>query len=372
MAIEKFYKESILVGPQENEAWKYESGGNLLVFVKDTLRAQVEATSGGRLTVLYDDQGSPSIMYVLPRFKLEDIDSNLGSGWHPAFLVNGVEKTEIFIGAFEACVINNRACSLPGQDPKVYVNFDDARSYCTNKGTGWHLMTIFEWAAVMLWCLKNGFQPRGNTDYGKSNEAAYETAKVTYIYDSTQGRTATGTGPKSWFHNNDYVGIADLVGNVWEWLDLFKLVDGRIYCPSDNYYSLAEASWTAQDAYFDRESADVNNPILSSARNISDEGQTTNYSTHDPWRTLILESTFTAPDLLKQICVSPKTTESGGTLTIFSEAKGKIWTKNFGERVARRGGYWSHGADAGLGALALLDARSDSGDFVGFRPAYIG
>ena len=121
MAIEKFYKESILVGPQENEAWKYESGGNLLVFVKDTLRAQVEATSGGRLTVLYDDQGSPSIMYVLPRFKLEDIDSNLGSGWHPAFLVNGVEKTEIFIGAFEACVINNRACSLPGQDPKVYV-----------------------------------------------------------------------------------------------------------------------------------------------------------------------------------------------------------------------------------------------------------
>ena len=35
--------------------------------------------------------------------------------------------------------------------------------------------------------------------------------------------------------------IADLVGNVYEWLDGLKSVDGRLYFPTDNNCMLAEA-----------------------------------------------------------------------------------------------------------------------------------
>ena len=66
-------------------------------FLKDTLRESVEAATGGKVTVLYDDKGYPSYMNVIPKFKVEDIDASLGTGVHPAFIVGGVEKSEIFI-----------------------------------------------------------------------------------------------------------------------------------------------------------------------------------------------------------------------------------------------------------------------------------
>jgi hypothetical protein len=52
-------------------------------------------------------------------------------------------------------------------------------------------------------------------------------------------------------------------------------------------------------------------------------------------------------------------------------AKGAVWVRNYGERVPFRGGHWSHGADAGLGALDLSNRRSLSSSTVGFRPAFI-
>mgnify|MGYP003609996268 CR=1 FL=1 len=61
-------------------------------FLKDTLRESVEAATGGKVTVLYDDKGYPSYMNVIPKFKVEDIDASLGTGVHPAFIVGGVEK----------------------------------------------------------------------------------------------------------------------------------------------------------------------------------------------------------------------------------------------------------------------------------------
>jgi hypothetical protein len=34
-----------------------------------------------------------------------------------------------------------------------------------------------------------------------------------------------------------------LVGNVWEWQDGFKIVDGKVYMPVDNDFNLVEANW---------------------------------------------------------------------------------------------------------------------------------
>lgn len=353
------------------------------IFTKDSLRASVEAASGGKMTVLYDDKGYPSYMHVIPKFNLEDIDAALGNGVHPAFSVGGVEKSEIFIAAYQAIVADGRACSIPGQDPKTSVTWDQAKQYCTDKGEGWHLMTAHEWAAIALWCLKNGFQPRGNTNYGRSHELAYETAtRQDGLAPGASGtaRTLTGSGPASWRHDGTYQGIADLVGNVTEWNDLLKIVDGRIYVPSDNNFNLPEANWPAMDAYFDSPadgdgagSDNLGAPFLNDAVThfAGPAGASDNFDYNtDTWKDMSFDAGFAVPTLLKQLLIAPIDPADGESLT--AATKGSVYVRNYGERMPRRGGHWSIGSGAGLGCLDLSNRRSHSVTGVGFRPAFIG
>ena len=50
--------------------------------------------------------------------------------------------------------------------------------------------------------------------------------------------------------------------------------------------------------------------------------------------------------------------------------QGRIYMRNFGERLPYRGGGWSDGAGAGLAALVLDDSRAGAGTLIGFRPAF--
>ena len=158
-------------------------------FIVDSYRRAVEAASGGKNTVIRDKAGNPSVMVVIPKFKLEDIDASLGTGTHPAFIVHGKEVPEIYYPKFQNVVQNGCAVSQPGMDPAVWVNFDQARAYALAKGPGWHLANNAEWAAIALWAWKNGTQPRGNTSSGKSHEATYENGR-----HGGDGRTLTGSG----------------------------------------------------------------------------------------------------------------------------------------------------------------------------------
>jgi hypothetical protein len=364
-----------------------------VTFVKDDYRAAVEAASGGRQTVLYDDLGQPSIMTIIPKFNIEDVaPSGFGSGVHPAFIVGGVEKSQIFIGAHLAVVANARAISIPGKPPANYVTYDQAVQYCNSKGQGWHLMTNWEWAAIMLWCAKNGFPPRGNTNWRRAHDATYETGCPVDGGQpgaaSGDGRTMTGSGPASWKHDNTPHGISDLVGNVWEWQGGMKLVNGRIYMPIDNDYNLAEASWPAQDVYFDASAgpgdgngAAVNGtPILSNA--ISKYSEDVSHANEDldythisgatGWQQVSLSTgyaglTAAIRQRMVQAGIAPKT----ATANTATAAKGYIVVRNYGERLPFRGGDWYSGAYAGLGALILIDRRSASSGDVGFRPAFI-
>ena len=94
--------------------------------------------------------------------------------------------------------------------------------------------------------------PRGNSNYGRSSDATYETGTRTDggSPGGTAGtpRTLTGTGPASWRHNNDFAGIADLAGNVWEWASGLRLNNGEIQVLANNDAALATADLSSASA----------------------------------------------------------------------------------------------------------------------------
>ena len=356
-----------------------------VVSVKDSLRQAVEMASGGKNTVMYDDKGNPSIMVCIPKFNLSDVITGAPNTPHPAFIVNGVVKSEIWISKYQNIVHDGRAYSIPFQDPRTNVTYDQAKQYCAAKGSGWHLMTNAEWAAIALWCKKNGFMPRGNNNFGKDISAPHERGKVTYKYTSGgteyEGRVATGSGPASWSHDGTNEGIFDLNGNVWEWVDGLKLIDGKIYVHQDNNFNTPEGyrlvdRWVDTGVYIDNTtsgnanttSPDVGgDPILGAERTnpmyTTDPSSDAYYGySYTTFETLRAKSGFTVPDLLKYLAIAPIDASHGGD---------GIWVRNYGERIPVRGGSWADGASAGVFALGLHNARAFSSHVLGFRSAYI-
>lgn len=338
----------------------------MLIFNKDPLRAAVEAASGGRVTVLYDDKGYPSYMEVVPKFNVETIDTDLGTGVHPAFIVNGVEKSEIFIGQYKANVLDGRALSLPGYDPTASVSFDTAKGYCTAKGTGWHMMTNWEAAALALWCIKNG-QPHGNTDYGRHHTSTHESGRrqdgIAPGTASGTARTLNGSGPASWRHDGTFAGIDGLCGNIYEWVDGMKLVNGKFFFPDDNHFTQLEASWKDQGVII---AEDTGNKLGAAGTDTLHAGGGVSFGA---WKGLTRTSAYTALDAavknrFQQAMIDPAFDSSSPI--------GYFYFNTTGEMVPFRFGAWSDGASAGVAYLRLVNGRSDVLTSFGFRLAYIG
>lgn len=338
-------------------------------YIKDVSRHAVERASGGRQTVLYDNLGNPSVMNIIPIFRYEDLgySEDMGAGVVSCFDVGtGTNKSEIFIGAFQSSLVGSRAVSLPRADPAAFVKFDAAKGYCANKGAGWHLMTMHEWAAISLWCMANGFEPRGNTNFGRAHDRYVERGRRMDggLPGDTAGtaRVHAGSGPDAWRHNNSPWGISDLVGNVWEWLDGFKLQDGQIIASTFN--TQAEASWAAQAAYFDSTLTTGGAPRLSDAvvNRLGTIGDNTNsgYAANENFAVMAKTGTYVSNKLLKRLLVEPSTVLP----------KGRVYMRNFGERLPFRGGNWFRGISAGLAELNCDYSRVIASGAIGFRLAF--
>ena len=359
------------------------------IITKDSLRSSVEAATGGLCTVLYDDAGHPSFMRRIPKMNIEDLYPDLGlTGTHPAFIVNGVEKSELFIGMYPASLVDSYAVSLPGMDPANYLNFDSAVTYCKNKGTGWHLMTNVEWALLGALGIKTGFQPRGNTWWGQHHEAKHETgtlapgaSELGVSNDDLHGRTLTGSGPVSWRHDNSPAGIADLVGNVWEWTGGMRLNAGEINIIKDNDaaahdvdMSADSSAWkailqngtlatpgTADTLKYDAAGSNGTGAVkLNKTITSQYPSPDTTASSSCTFKSMTAESSVTVPALLKLLSLYPVDT---------TNPVGSIWMRNSAERLALRGGYYYGAGGAGLFGLNVNCYRSNRNRNVGFRPA---
>ncbi|NNG67357.1 SUMF1/EgtB/PvdO family nonheme iron enzyme [Caldanaerobacter subterraneus] len=357
----------------------------------------------GRNTVLYDDQGNPSIMVIVPLMTEAELLDGGREVPHPAFIVNGVTKPRLYISKYQNFTVGSsttlRAVGLKHRDPGNTINFDTALLACKQKGAGWHLMTNAEWAAIALWAKKQGFWPRGNNSYGKDINIQTEKGIPSYFHDyggttgKRIGRTLTGSGPISRSHDGTPFGIFDLNGNVWEWVGGLRLKIGEIQIlennnAADNTKDQSDTSteWKAilpdgtlvapgtNGTYkFDSPAAgtggtaNLGTPILNTA--ITNSGYPTDPTSngyydynYSYFKDLQIASGLSVANILKLLGIVP----------IDSNYKnGGLWVRNYGERLPFRGGSWDYGSYAGLFALALFDPRSYAYVHVGFRSAYV-
>lgn len=367
----------------------------------DDLKLAVEALSGGKNTVLFDDdlgtggESFPSIMVRIPMFHSLNVLDGAPDSPHSMFVVDDVTLPEIYFSKYQNIVMHDRAYSLPFKDPRAYITFDQAKAVSEAKGKGWHLATNAEYAGIALWCLKNGFMPHGNNSYGGDYAHTHEKGVVTYTYgDGTKGRVATGSGPATWNHDGTPAGICDLNGNVWEWAGGFRLNNGEIQViPHNNAakhidQSAESVQWRAilQDGTFvapgtantlkfdnstagDATESDHNvggSIIINTAREnpMYTGGDVNSYfgRNYQTFESVAAKEGVTIPSILKQLGIAPPGAGLEGDY---------IYLRNYGERLPLRGGDWADASQAGVFAFDLSEPRARSYHNVGFRAAFV-
>ena len=130
--------------------------------------------------------------------------------------------------ADSASVGNISAFSRWGVPAWRYITYWEARKAAANAnaidGPGVHLLTAFEWASLAMLSHKYGILPHGNNANTNPPADVTFTSETALLDRACNARDAgwyanlVGTGPATWNLLHHPNGVADLNGNMWEWV----------------------------------------------------------------------------------------------------------------------------------------------------------
>lgn len=303
--------------------------------------------------VIYDKDGFPSMM-----LKLENVAPTTDQA-DRIFFVKGQEYDSIYLSRFLNSVIDGHAVSLPFMDPKVNITMDQAIAKIKAKGEKWHLLTNVEWRYIIDTMAEG---THGNTNFGTYHGDASE---VGICVSNSSGRTLTGSGPASWFHNGDKEsGIADAIGNIWKIIAGLRLRGGALEYMKDNDAAAPDADLSETSEEFVRVMID-DKPVKIGT---SKEGLTITTGEVEGWEVVerreVVIDIKEVPDILKDLGII--------TDNMKDSSEWFAADADLDEAIALGGGSWNSTSSAGPSALGLDNPRSDSNAGLGFFSALLG
>lgn len=158
-----------------------------------------------KAVIVMDSAGLPNYMtmfYMEPgTYEPEDVPE--------LFKIRNKIVPAVLVSQFTNTMIKRVPASLPYQQPKHTISYDEAAAACGRKGKGWHLMTNTEFVYLLHEAEELGHTIGGNTNYGSNSKNEQESG---VRYDSA-GRTLTGCDPITWSHDGTADGVFGLCGN---------------------------------------------------------------------------------------------------------------------------------------------------------------
>ncbi len=345
--------------------------------------------SQGKNEVVIDDLGRPSVMVNYPINQQARLDylSNGGTlftpdgrALHPAFYVDGAPRefqVSKYLGGRTPAGANTPV-SLYGLIPSYSLTLDTMISLCVAMGNRFALSTNAVWSYLMLLSMRLAFQPRGNSQYGKSHAAA-EYGEVATISDNNAYLTRTGTGPEAWHLLGSIFEPADMVGNGLERYADLKYVDGKWRIIPDNNAAVAGRDLTASSTLFKELAQDGTWQNLGTSGTLgydyitaapssgtapfeiaaSIDNQQTVESPYGviTFASLGMRSGVTVPPMAYELGLAPCTIAPAGT----------AYMRNLGERCPYAGGAPRYTSRAGLGCRDGNNTRSNADMDIVFR-----
>lgn len=385
--------------------------------------------------VKYDNDGNVAGIFVkFPKMKSSDLVSGLPEHTHPAFIINGIEKDCILLGKYKAGengVSNGALLSLPNIMPARSLGADQCLTRMKQAGTGITGMTCADYGFIKLLAQKNGWVPKGNSNWGQSHKDATvwtagasvavdaERAYEGYIYKcliahttsaelkpdiaptywqkgkliggisqdnakdtskQTGYRTLNGTGPLDWYLGSDPANLSDIVGSSLEQQYGYRIYDCELQILENNNAADPNADISASSAAW--------KAILP---NTSDDGYTlvapgTTGTLHWNWTGSAIQLDTQCDDLTigakgqnfktltahaTRLPYVPSIVKELGLFpTDANDNTEGYYYVNFvaGERFPRRGGSYSIPSSAGLGFVSAGSERGDTAANYGCRP----
>ena len=301
--------------------------------------------------VIYDKNGLPNMM-----LKVENTAPTKEQA-DPIFIVKGVEYDSVYLSRFLNSAVGDQVVSLPFRDPLASINMDDAIQKIRQKGEGWHLLTNCEWQYI-----KDTTRPgtHGNTAYGKYHGDDAERGVL-----SEYGRTETGSGPASWYHNGDKeTGIADTIGNVWKIVSGIRLKRGKLEYMANNDAAAPDADLSEESTEFLEVLADGSPVKIGPGKDgmMITTGEVEGYDCVE--RGDVCIDLKTVPDILKDI----------GIITDDTESETEIFAADaeLDEAICFVGASWYSASGSGPSALFLGNPRASAYASLGLFSALLG